>query len=431
MAGERRSRHRSSSSRSQRPRASVPRATVSRALWLVAVVLVAGWLGWQIVGNTIADTRRNPEAALAWQTDHPGQLVALAEERLISADEPDELAEVKAIAEQALAVAPLNQGALRALALASDLSGDATADGLMDLAGARAPREPLTQIWLLDRDLAAGNFSTAIDHFDRILRTRPDLGQQMSPVAGALAAGDAGELVARLNQNPPWRRWILEMLGRNAPAQSNFAVLDALAEGQAPPSGTELRPFLDRLVADGEPELAYLTWMHFRPDADSDETPYIANGSFEQASSGVPFDWTFAPVRGAQTVVASSEGRRALRVTFSGTRVPYSHTRQLLMLPPGSYVLGGEGRPLNLDTARGVSWRLRCNGKEPIGRSEIFVGTAEWRSFELAFKVPATRCGSQLLQLELDARVVSEQMVSGEVWFDNLTIERAEVAAGN
>jgi hypothetical protein len=51
--------------------------------------------------------------------------------------------------------------------------------------------------------------------------------------------------------------------------------------------------------------------------------------------------------------------------------------------------------------------------------------TAQWKEMELAFTVPETECRAQQLGLALDARMPSEQLVSGSVWYDDLQIARA------
>jgi hypothetical protein len=50
--------------------------------------------------------------------------------------------------------------------------------------------------------------------------------------------------------------------------------------------------------------------------------------------------------------------------------------------------------------------------------------TAPWKDFEFSFTVPAAECRAQHLRLELDARMPSEQLVSGSLWYDDLAIER-------
>ncbi|HEX5958318.1 MAG TPA: hypothetical protein VFY92_06630, partial [Hyphomicrobiaceae bacterium] len=68
-----------------------------------------------------------------------------------------------------------------------------------------------------------------------------------------------------------------------------------------------------------------------------------------------------------------------------------------------------------------------CGTGTPIGQSPMMLGTApEWREITFAFTVPDRDCRAQQLRLVLDARMASEQLVSGRVWIDDLRIVRQE-----
>jgi hypothetical protein len=156
---------------------------------------------------------------------------------------------------------------------------------------------------------------------------------------------------------------------------------------------------------------------------------YIFNGDFERPSSGSPFDWRFGGIRGAETeIVPRVDGTsgRALRVTFANTRVPYRHTEKLLLLSPATYQLAGEARALALENERGLAWRIRCVEDENVvlASTPLLKGSTDWRAFAVEFEVPDLGCRAQWMRLELDARVVLEQQVVGEVWYDQLRIER-------
>jgi hypothetical protein len=56
--------------------------------------------------------------------------------------------------------------------------------------------------------------------------------------------------------------------------------------------------------------------------------------------------------------------------------------------------------------------------------------TPAWTEFSTRFTIPPTGCRAQRVQLRLDARSVSEQLVTGAVWYDKLQIVR-EAAAPN
>ena len=74
-----------------------------------------------------------------------------------------------------------------------------------------------------------------------------------------------------------------------------------------------------------------------------------------------------------------------------------------------------------------MRWGVSCVDGTSLGQSEMIAGSfPKWRAFEFAFVVPETGCSTQSVQLKLDARSPSEQLVSGAIWFDELAISRSE-----
>jgi hypothetical protein len=96
------------------------------------------------------------------------------------------------------------------------------------------------------------------------------------------------------------------------------------------------------------------------------------------------------------------------------------------MLPPGTYQLKGKYKA-DIINKRGMGWRISCAGGkgDSIGESALVTGvTKSWIEFEFGFEVPAVDCRAQQIRLELAARMASEQMVSGSIWYDELQISR-------
>jgi hypothetical protein len=74
---------------------------------------------------------------------------------------------------------------------------------------------------------------------------------------------------------------------------------------------------------------------------------------------------------------------------------------------------------------RGMQWRIACVNGPSLGESQLFRGVAsDWRTFEFAFTVPERGCTVQSVKLTLVARSPSEKLVSGSIWFDDLSISR-------
>jgi hypothetical protein len=73
---------------------------------------------------------------------------------------------------------------------------------------------------------------------------------------------------------------------------------------------------------------------------------------------------------------------------------------------------------------RGLWWNILCAGKPPqsTAHTELAIGTAPWTNFSINFTVPSSGCRAQILQLELPARIPSERLLEGQVWYQQLRI---------
>ncbi len=404
-------------------------------LFFALTSLGLAWLGWQIIGNTIADTKSqsDPIAALAWRSELPTALVALADQRMVAAENEEDLVAVSSLGQRALAASPVQEGALRLMGLSADLRGDAgQARTLMELAGNRSRHDAIAQVWLLDQNIRQGRMIEALSNADALLRTRPEIRKLLLPALSVVAEDTIAKkaLVERLAADPPWRSWLLSELPKAVAPSTGFAVLSGLQVTDRPPRNNEIQPYLVQLIEAGRFELAYLSWLHFLPAGTAKPISYAYNGDFELPPSGLSFDWVIAPITGARTdIVDTGESGRgkAVRVTFANTRVLYRHLSKLMILPPGRYQLSGEASTDGLVTERGLAWRIYCAegaNKKPIGESALFKGTVSWHRFTTGFEVPPTDCRAQWVRLELAARVALEQEIGGEIWFDNLTVER-------
>lgn len=374
-------------------------------------------------------------ALLAWQVvatvRHTDPLQS-AQSRL-AADNVD-WPEVRRLARQALRANPLDTRALALLASAAEAEGDTPkAASLVSLAGARTLRDHHSHLWLFARRLDENDFAAALDHADVILRAHPPLKPALLPDLMTVAAAPGGRaaLVKALRTAPPWRSWFLGAYARQAADPSGpTPVYAALQTGPRPPSSAELRPHLERLVEAGRFEQALIVWLgSLTPDRLAN-LDYLYNGSCAYPLTGLAFDWVIGRVRGADIgVTASPMGDgKALRVQFGRGRVPFSHVRKLMVLPPGSYALTGNAMAVDLGNDRGLRWRLACaeGQRQVLASTARITGTAKTAIAE-RFRVPASGCRAQWLLLELAARIAPEQDVDGgTVWYDALQVRRID-----
>src|SRR5207253_10785429 len=131
-------------------------------------------------------------------------------------------------------------------------------------------------------EVAARHLPRAFDYVDALLRGFPYLSDQVFPVLiKVLDSPQAiSALAAKLETNPPWRPSFLAALAAEAP-ESNLprAVLAAIKSGPIPPTASEVKPYLDRLLKSELVNQAYADWRYFA-GGDSDlkkENNYIYN----------------------------------------------------------------------------------------------------------------------------------------------------------
>jgi hypothetical protein len=190
-----------------------------------------------------------------------------------------------------------------------------------------------------------------------------------------------------------------------------------------------LSPYLDRLIRDGRYDLARQTWLGTLPAALPANEARPFNGDFDLPIDGLPFNWRVTTIAGAEIDIVPSlaNGQRpALRVQFSGRRVSFANVAQLLLLPPGSYTLAGKVKAEELDTVRGLWWRVFCadDAKNTLAHTELVSGSLPWTDFAVDFQVPDKNCRAQWLQLELPARIPSETRIEGQIWYQGLRISQ-------
>src|SRR5262249_1300800 len=148
---------------------------------------------------------------------------------------------------------PLDARALTLLGLIAERKGDqARADALMRLSDARTWRDHASQAWLFNREVSLGQYSDALPHVDALFRMGTQI--ELFPVLAAFTidprAFDA--LTTFLAKSPPWRTGFLSELSARLPNQGRLIQLyAALNETSKPPPKAELRPYLNRLIKDG------------------------------------------------------------------------------------------------------------------------------------------------------------------------------------
>lgn len=341
--------------------------------------------------------------------------------------------QLRAWAELALLNDPLSARAMRILGQLAAVAGDEPRTmEFMQAAATRSMHERLPIYLLMLKGIEKKDYAAALYYADALLRTTPQAIPDAMPALVHIAETPAatGELKAMLAKNPPWRAGFLSQLPSSvSDARTPLELLLAIKDTPTPPTTEDLGAYLNFLVSKNQYELAYYAWLQFLSTEQLHRVGLLYNGSFEANPSGLPFDWNIPSGAGVTIDIVGRPdlpGQRALLMTFAQGRVEFRGVAQLIMLSPGNYQFKGTYRG-QLTGRRGLAWRVTCAGagKGPIGESPMIVGSAPvWKDIEFSFTVPETDCRAQLLRLELDARMASEQLVTGSIWHDELRIAR-------
>jgi hypothetical protein len=339
--------------------------------------------------------------------------------------------EVRAWATSALMHDPLNARALRILGelKAADKDDDAAAK-FMNAAAQLSLHETAAVYWSMRAAAAAKDYKTTIYYADVLLRTLPRLDKYVIPILAKVTEDQSNEpLQPLLDNNPPWRgRFFAALPDSVEDPRTPLGLLLGLKTSSTPPTTAEIASYVEFLIRHDLYELAYYTWLQFLSVDELREAGLLFNGSFDVAPSGLPFDWVMKSGSGVTVDIIpnpDSNGKHVLQVDFAYGRVDYHSVKQLVMLAPGTYEFKGQYKG-ELLGPRGLKWRIVCATGPTIEESPMIIGMMpSWRTIAFTFTVPAQACAAQYVQLDLDARTTSEQLISGTMMFGELQISRA------
>jgi hypothetical protein len=409
-----------SAARSRKWPATSVRVAGFFALALLAVLIVADTAGHNLA---ISD----PDGALLVAPWEPVALDELAERQLTSSS--GELGSVEDLARRALLSDPLDSRALSLLGLVAERKGDlARAEALMSLAAAGSWRNPAPHVWLFAQAIRRDKFEEALAQVDGVLRISPQYEATIFPVL-TIFGTDPGALAAlegALAANPPWRRsFLASAVVNGANDRLMMQLYQSLIHSRQRPTADEMKPYLNRLILAGRFDEAYQNW---RATSSPTERPvrFPYNSNFEAPLDGLPFNWVFDSISGAEIQITEAPDRgnsRALRIQFSGARAKLGRVGQLLMLAPGSYDLELAVKSSSLRTERGPVWQISCaESRVLLAETKPVTGTTPWTDLKIGFSVPSSGCDAQWLQLIVPARTASETEIEGEVWFQNFRV---------
>jgi hypothetical protein len=424
-------------------------AGLQRRWRIAAVIAPSATMSWLVISHTLVAylAVTTPRAAMFLRSSDPASLLAIADseldflvrDKMLTADQPStrskRLRQLREQVERALVSDPLEARAYRILGQLSYIErASRKADTFMQAAARHSHNESFAIHWLMQKSFEEMDYRSAVFFADVLLSTHIEFIDYIMPILGRIVDNRVGreEIGKILAERPSWRSKFLSMLGGVVTdAHAPLELLLDLRNTAAPATPQDVNSYLTFLLQHKMYDLAYYAWLQLLPYNVIGTTGFLFNGHFETSPSGSPFDWQIPQGMNFIADIASrpdDAANHALAIEFGQGRVVFPGISQTILLPPGKYMFEGYlmGEILG---SRGVTWDISCADQGVIGKSEMFVGKFNaWRRFEFAIAIPENGCRAQVVRLTLAARSASEELITGIVWFDDISISRNKMS---
>lgn len=318
--------------------ASPPRAGPGRHRTIARIGIAAGAVA-------VAAVLLPSSLSTALITDHPAMAAriapwnaqAAAAAAAPMASDPRK-PEVRALVDKALARDLTSVRAIELRALDYAASGKpAKAARLFALSDRLSRRSLPTRLWLIQQSVDRGDVAGALSNFDIALRTSSDAPLILFPVL-ANAAADPGltiPLARTLDRASDWRlmffEWVLAN-GKNLPAVANVAT--AMRDTRLITKNDVDQRMIEQLVTTRN----YAQALRLKRRFDRKPGGLIADSNFSDVTARFPFGWGLVSDGSLGAERGLADGRSILTYRASTGRSGQV-AAQLLMLPPGAYVL--------------------------------------------------------------------------------------------
>ncbi len=381
----------------------------------LAVGAAAAALAWLVGSNGVAAGLARSDPALAAGIAPDADRMSRAAQHLFF---ERHYAAASAAARQSLVLSPLQTRAARVLGQSELALGHEDAGlAAMDVAARGGWRDNVTQLWTMQAALAGGDYPTALQRADALIRRdaiRDQVFAELRPFAAEPAARAA--LVERLTDQPDWRGLMFLDWRHAAPAElPGIAQLIAdIDRTRQPVTDLELFPLVERLLELGAIAPAQALWRARAPRAGWIPGNLLYDGRFavargrEDAATPPRFEWWVDPDgTSLASVESASDGRGSALRLSSNPGDPAVLARQTLVLPPGDYQLlarfhARSGRDLD-----GLDFTLRCSPRQQdilLRDARITQMNADKLRYAGAVTIP-TDCPRQDLIVKADGGV--------------------------
>ena len=332
---------------------------------------------------------------------------------------------------------PLDVQAHKNLIMLYAIAGEKEkSDAFILVAAKRSLRDLPLQAAAINIQLNKQNFGDALYRMDALIRSKPAFSKDFFGTMMSFATVPAAkaELVRKLAENPPWRVPFMNYFtAQTTEPDLVYGVYSALKKLGQTVATSELKQLLQRLLKDQAFDKASFIWLDYLNETELRKAGLLYDGGFDLEFGNRFFDWTETKIKNADVRIvprATGSADKVLRVDFAPARTPFNNFSQILRLTPGDYIFAGEQKSEKLESNSGMIWQISCEGatKTVLLETTKLQGTLPWAAFSNSFKVPQENCPAQRLALRLNAKAALDQQVSGQVFFDGLSIARAVAA---
>jgi hypothetical protein len=329
---------------------------------------------------------------------------------------------------------PLKRQTLINIAILYALSGDTEkSNAVLIRAADRTLRDPDAQTTAMTLSLGRKDYADAMIRMDGLLRSRPEFYSRFFPSILAIAAVPEGReaVVQILAKVPLWRPSFMNFAAQQSgQASVYYALLTAMRERKIDIVEDELRAYLAQLISNKKFEEANFVWLDFLTENELRKSGPIYDGGFELSPRNLFFDWNVSTLQNVDIAPTQRQGKaneRILQLQFSRYKGQFLGIYQYLRLETGKYEMSGEARLTSLKTPVGMNWQVSCVG-EPnvVGQSPKFVTDLPWSTFRFDVVVPPQNCSTQFLTLNWASAATLDQVISGQMLFDNFDIKKIE-----
>lgn len=328
-----------------------------------------------------------------------GVFTAAVADQIFKADpRTDVNAQSAKIARRALLQDATATSALGVLGFQAQLRGDMEASDRIFAYAAKLSRRDLSpQIWAIEEAVSRGDIVDALHHYNIALQTSGSAQGVLFPIlAPALKEPKVrAALLDVMAEKPHWRGNFVGFItdsGLDPIAAMKF--LDEGRDADLPINDEQRSNLVQALFARQEIDEAWSYYASFRSGAVrniSRDPRFTLN-----TPSPTPFDWSTVSEDGLSSVILNGTDGGVLDFFVPTGRTGILAT-QTQLLPPGRYVLRGQGTVVGEGENEGPFWTIRCQSGVELERLNLTL-SSEPRQFAGSFVVP-DGCPVQRLEL--------------------------------